>query len=76
MRYDSNVLERRATELIGAGRAQDAIKIYLFMADGDPSTDAGYLGKRLGELVNVQRPEWKNVRGTLGQEAMPREERR
>jgi flavin reductase (DIM6/NTAB) family NADH-FMN oxidoreductase RutF len=30
----------------------------------------------LGELVNVQRPEWKNVKGTNGQEAMPREERR
>jgi flavin reductase (DIM6/NTAB) family NADH-FMN oxidoreductase RutF len=31
---------------------------------------------RLGELVNVQRPEWTNVKGTRGQEAMPREERR
>lgn len=30
----------------------------------------------LGELVNVQRPEWTNVKGTQGQEAMPREERR
>lgn len=30
----------------------------------------------LGELVNVQRPEWKSVKGTEGQEAMPREERR
>jgi len=26
----------------------------------------------LGEIVNVQRPEWKNVAGTKGQEAMPR----
>lgn len=31
---------------------------------------------RLGELVNVMRPEWRNVKGTVGQEAMPREERR
>jgi flavin reductase (DIM6/NTAB) family NADH-FMN oxidoreductase RutF len=31
---------------------------------------------RLGELVNVQRPEWANVKGTRGREAMPREERR
>jgi flavin reductase (DIM6/NTAB) family NADH-FMN oxidoreductase RutF len=31
---------------------------------------------RLGELVNVLRPEWKNVQGTHGQQAMPREERR
>jgi flavin reductase (DIM6/NTAB) family NADH-FMN oxidoreductase RutF len=30
----------------------------------------------LGELVNVQRPEWTNVKGSRGQEAMPREERR
>jgi flavin reductase (DIM6/NTAB) family NADH-FMN oxidoreductase RutF len=30
----------------------------------------------LGALVNVQRPEWANVKGTRGQEAMPREERR
>ena len=26
----------------------------------------------LGELINVQRPEWKNIKGTQGQEAMPR----
>lgn len=31
---------------------------------------------RLGEFVNVQRPEWTNVKGSRGQEAMPREERR
>jgi tetratricopeptide (TPR) repeat protein len=49
MRYDFNVLERRAEELLAAGRARDAIRIYLFMADGDPSLDGGYLGKRLGE---------------------------
>jgi flavin reductase (DIM6/NTAB) family NADH-FMN oxidoreductase RutF len=30
----------------------------------------------LGSLVSVQRPEWKNVEGTSGQDAMPREERR
>jgi hypothetical protein len=49
MRYDFNVLERRADELINAGRPHDAVKVYLFMADGDPSLDAGYLGMRLGE---------------------------
>jgi flavin reductase (DIM6/NTAB) family NADH-FMN oxidoreductase RutF len=26
----------------------------------------------LGALVNVQRPQWKNIEGTIGQEAMPR----
>jgi len=30
----------------------------------------------LGALVNVQRPQWKDVEGTSGQEAMPRAERR
>jgi flavin reductase (DIM6/NTAB) family NADH-FMN oxidoreductase RutF len=30
----------------------------------------------LGELVNVQRPNWDKVNGTSGQEAMPRAERR
>jgi hypothetical protein len=49
MTCDFNVLERRAGELIEAGRARDAIKIYLFMADGDPSLDGGWLGKRLAE---------------------------
>jgi tetratricopeptide (TPR) repeat protein len=48
-KYDFNVLERRAQELIDSGRSHDATKIYLFMADGDPSLDAGYLGMRLGE---------------------------
>ena len=28
----------------------------------------------LGALVNVQRPQWKNVEGTNGREAMPRAE--
>jgi flavin reductase (DIM6/NTAB) family NADH-FMN oxidoreductase RutF len=37
---------------------------------------AGSSYAALGELVNVQRPEWTNVKGTRGQEAMPREERR
>jgi len=49
MRHDFNVLEARAQELVDAGRSRDAIRIYLFMADGDPSLDAGYLGKKLGE---------------------------
>jgi tetratricopeptide (TPR) repeat protein len=49
MEYDFNILEQRATELAEAGRFRDAIRIYLFMADGDPSLDAGYLGEKLGE---------------------------
>ncbi len=47
--HDFNVLERRAKELIASGRPADALKIYLYMADGDRSLDAGYLGLRIGE---------------------------
>ncbi len=49
MKYDFNILEKRAQELVNAGRSSDAIRIYLFMADGDPSLDGGYLGEKLGE---------------------------
>lgn len=48
MRYDMNVLEQSAWKLAELGRYSDAIKIYLFMADGDPSLDGGWLGWRLG----------------------------
>lgn len=44
-----NYLEQRARDLITSGNATDAIKIYLFMAGGDQSLDAGYLRERLGE---------------------------
>lgn len=47
--YDFNHLDRISKDLIATGKAADAIKIYLFMADGDQSLDAGYLGERLGE---------------------------
>lgn len=53
MKYDFNILERSAAALISAGRPQDAIKIYLFMADGDPSLDAGYLGEKLGQCYEM-----------------------
>ena len=49
MRYDFNVLEKRAKELINSGRISDALKIYYFMADGDPSLDGGYLGMKIAE---------------------------
>lgn len=48
MKYDFNVLEQSAAKLAELGRYADAIKIYLFMSDGDPSLDAGWLGWRLG----------------------------
>jgi hypothetical protein len=48
MSYDFNVLEKAAKELVLSGRPHDAVKIYLFMADGDQSLDGGYLGEKLG----------------------------
>ena len=53
MKYDFNVLERTAMNLIASGRHRDAMKIYLFMADGDSSLDGGYLGERLGECYEA-----------------------
>ncbi len=47
MKYDFNVLETRADELMKSGRPQDAIRIYFYMADGDPSLDGGYLGWKI-----------------------------
>jgi len=47
-RYDFNHVERMTKKYIDDGNFPDAIKIYLFMSDGDASLDAGYLGERLG----------------------------
>jgi hypothetical protein len=49
MKYDLNKLEQRAAELLSAGLQHDAIKIYLFMADGDQSLDGGYLAKMIAQ---------------------------
>lgn len=48
MAYDPNVLEARATKLKEARRERDAMAVYLYMADGDPSLDAGYLAMQIG----------------------------
>ena len=49
MRYDFNVLERRARQLLDQDKPGCALKIYFFMGDGDPSLDGGYLGKRIAQ---------------------------
>jgi hypothetical protein len=51
--YDFNIFERRAAELIAADRPRDAMAIYLFMGDGDPSSDAGYLAERIGRCCEL-----------------------
>ena len=49
MRYDFNVLERRARQLLDQDKPGCALKIYFFMGDGDPSLDGGHLGKRIAQ---------------------------
>jgi hypothetical protein len=49
MTTDFNELEVIAAALKDAGRHGDALRVYLFMADGDQSLDAGYLGERIAE---------------------------
>jgi tetratricopeptide (TPR) repeat protein len=51
--HDFNGLERRASVLLANGRTQDAIKVYLFMADDDRSLDGGYLGEKLGQCYEL-----------------------
>ncbi|WP_105435911.1 hypothetical protein [Neorhizobium tomejilense] len=50
---DFNKLEEAAEKLVREGNYRDATKIYLFMADGDPSLDGGYLGTKLGECYEA-----------------------
>jgi len=53
MRYDFNVFERTAAELKQENRYEDALRIYYFMSDGDPSLDGGYLGERIAECYEA-----------------------
>lgn len=53
MRVDFNALEQRARELVESSRWKEAMRIYLFMADGDPSLDAGYLGEKIAECYEA-----------------------
>ena len=53
MGCDFNVLEMTAIRLKKEHRFQDALRIYYFMADGDPSLDGGYLGMRIAECYEA-----------------------
>ena len=46
-KYDFNILERYASEFTDNEKYEDALRIYFYMADGDPSLDAGYLGEKI-----------------------------
>ncbi|MGH7087601.1 MAG: hypothetical protein ACREFQ_01730, partial [Stellaceae bacterium] len=53
MKLNFNILEKRAQDLVNSGYIRDALRIYFFMADGDPSLDAGYLGKKIAECYET-----------------------
>jgi hypothetical protein len=53
MRYDFNAFEMAAARFIESERFADALKIYLFMADEDPSLDGGYLGKKIAKCYEA-----------------------
>jgi tetratricopeptide (TPR) repeat protein len=52
-KHDFNNLELSAIRLVERGRHADALKIYYFMSDGDPSLDGGYLGKRIAQCCEA-----------------------
>lgn len=50
---DFNALETVALKAVESGRYADAIRIYLFMSEGDPSLDGGYLAERIGHCYEA-----------------------
>jgi tetratricopeptide (TPR) repeat protein len=55
MKHDFNKLEEKARALLVSGLPHEAIKIYLFMADGDQSLDGGYLAKKIAECYEAMK---------------------
>jgi tetratricopeptide (TPR) repeat protein len=53
VKYDHNRLELKAKEFMDAGRYYDALKIYLYMSDGDQSLDGGYLAEQIGKCYEA-----------------------
>jgi hypothetical protein len=49
MKYDFNKLEEKAKNFLALDLPHEAIKIYLYMADGDQSLDGGYLAKQIAQ---------------------------
>ena len=50
---DHATLETSAMELLQRGRPADALKIFYWLAEGDPSLDGGYLGWRIGQCYEA-----------------------
>jgi hypothetical protein len=55
VKYDFNQLEMSAVRHVNSGDYKKALNIYLFMADGDPSLDGGYLGKRIAQCYEAMK---------------------
>ena len=53
MQYDFNDLESSARKFLADSQPQKAVKIYLYMADGDQSLDGGYLGEQIGKCYEA-----------------------
>ncbi len=53
MKMDFNALEQIADDAIRDGRFKDAIRVYLFMSDGDPSLDGGYLAEQIAHCYEA-----------------------
>jgi hypothetical protein len=53
MKYDFNKLEASSKQHIETGNYRDALRIHLFMADGDQSLDGGNLGKRIAQCYEA-----------------------
>jgi tetratricopeptide (TPR) repeat protein len=49
MKINFNILETAAKKFMENKEFYKAIRIYLFMADGDTSLDGGYLGEKIGQ---------------------------
>ena len=60
--------------LLERGRFEEAAAHLRLATEIAPGRASGYA--RLGELFTLPRPQWENVKGTTGQEAMPRASRR
>ncbi|WP_158747889.1 hypothetical protein [Acidisphaera sp. L21] len=50
---DFNALEVVAVKANREQRYKDALRIYLFMSDGDPTLDGGYLAERIAKCYEA-----------------------
>lgn len=53
-KLDFNRLEIAAKGYFESGAFQQALAVYFFMADGDPSLDGGYLAERIATCYRAQ----------------------